>query len=190
MTPRPDQPLSEHLAWAQWWAFPWKHALQGWKDGKYPAINALYRIGRSAPDDLTGIAACLPPAPDPTVLRLVLATTEQLDLALTLVHDTFNPDATAPLSDSQHLWCTRLSKALPPAMLSPGADPLQLLHSWTGPETWQRLRLRFPRERVHKVEQNNASLENASSRLNMLWQAVVWRVTTPENDPMPPDSNG
>lgn len=181
--------MSEHLAWAQWWAFPWKYAHDDWKGDKHPAIDAFHHNGCSAPASLTGIAPCLPPAPHPTVLRLALASTEQLNLALTLVHDTFNPQAATPLSDSHHLWCMRLSKALPPAMLAPDADPLQLLHSWVDPTTWQRLRLRFPRERVHQVEQQNLSLENGSSRLNTLWQAVVWRVTTLASDPLPPDSN-
>ena len=180
--------MSEHLIWAQWWAFPWKYAHKDWANDNYPAIDTLYHCGRLAPDNLTGIGACLPTAPHPTVLRLALASTEQLNLALTLVHGTFNPEA-APLSDSHRLWCLRLSKALPPAMLSLDADPLQLLHNWIEPATWQRLRLRFPRERVRVVEKGNASSENTSSRLNTLWQAVVWRVTTLEDDQMPSDSN-
>lgn len=189
MTPELDHSMSEHLAWAQWWAFPWRHAHEDWRGDKYPAIKVLYRNRRSAPDDLTGIVACLPPAPHPTVLRLALASTEQLNLALTLVHDTFNPEAATPLSESQHLWCMRLSKALPPTMLSRDADPLQLLSSWVEPETWRRLRLRFPRNRVQAVEKSTVSLENASSRLNTLWQAVVWRVTTLANAPLSPDPN-
>jgi hypothetical protein len=78
------------------------------------------------------------------VLRLALASTEQLNLALTLVHDTFNPEAAAPLSDSHHLWCMRLSKALPPAMLAPDADPLQLLHSWWTPRPGNAFDCAFP----------------------------------------------
>ena len=46
------------------------------------------------------------------------------------------------------------------------------------PATWQRLRLRFSRERVVEVEEKNVLIEYANSRLNTLWQAVVWRVTT------------
>ena len=181
--------MRENLAWAQWWAFPWDYAHEDWKSDKYPVIQALYRSRKIVPAELTGVVTCLPAPPQPTVLRLALASTEQLDLALRLVHDTFNPEAAGSLSDNHHLWCMRLSKALPPAMLAPDADPLQLLHSWVDPTTWQRLRLRFPRERVRQVEQQNVSLENGSSRLNTLWQAVVWRVTTLASDPLPPDSN-
>lgn len=182
--------MNEHLAWAQWWAFPWKGAHHDWKGDEYRAIHALYHNGRLTPADLTGMSACLPPPPHSTVLRLALASTEQLDLALTLVHGTVNPEAATPLSDSHHLWCMRLSKALPPTLLPPDTDPLQLLHGWIEPDTWQRLRLRFPLERVHRVEQRDVSLDNTSSRLNTLWQAVVWRVTTLADTPMPPDVNG
>lgn len=188
MTPRIDQPMSEHLAWAQWWAFPWKYAHEDWRDGNHAAMDALHRRGGWVLCNLPGVVACLPPAPHATVLRLALASMEQLNLALTLIHDTFNPQASSALNDSHQLWCTRLSKALPPALLLHDADPLQLLRSWVEPSTWQRLRLRFPRERVHAAE-NKLPIEGTSSQLNTLWQAVVWRVTKTASDAMPPDSN-
>lgn len=189
MMPRNEHSAREHLAWAQWWAFPWKYAHKDWKDDQYPAVDALYRNRRWVPGDFMGVNACLPPTPDATVLQLALASNEQLDLALTLVYDTFNPKAALPLSDSHHQWCTRLSKALPPAMLSPDADPLHLLYAWLDLTTWQRFRLRFPRERAREVENSAVCLENASSRLNTLWQAVVWRVTSLPGDPIAPDSH-
>lgn len=156
MTPSIDPPIGEQLAWAQWWAFPWKYAHEDWRDDAHAAMDALHRRGGWAPCTLPGVVACLPPEPHATVLRLALASTEQLNLALTLVHDIFNPEASSALSDSHHLWCTRLSKALPPALLLPEADPLQLLYSWVDPSTWQRLRLRFPRGRVQEAEKKNA----------------------------------
>lgn len=177
--------MRENLAWAQWWTFPWDYAHEDWKDEKYRAIHTLYRCRRRAPDELTGLVTCLPAPPQPTVLRLALASAEQLDLALRLVHDTFNPDAAGPVKDNHHLWCMRLSKALPPDMLSPYAEPLQLLHSWVEPATWQRLRLRFCRDHVLEVEKKNHRYETANSRLKTLWQAVVWRVTTRANAPLP-----
>lgn len=185
MAPRPDPPMHEQLAWAQWWAFPWKDAHEDWRDDKYRAIERLFYYGRAAPHNLTGFAACLPAAPQATVLRLALASTEQLNLVLTLVSHTFNHEAAAPLSERHHQWCMRLAMALPPAMLPPHSDPLRLLHSWVEPATWQRLRLRFPRTRVNEAEMANAPLENASSRLNTLWQAVVWRVTAMASDTVP-----
>ena len=190
MTPRIDQPLSEHLAWVQWWAFPWKHAHADWSNGAFSAMDALDRSGGLIPCNLPGIATCLPPAPHATVLRLALASMAQLDLALALIQGTLNnPEASSALSESHQLWCTRISKALPPALLLPDADPLQLLHSWVEPTIWQRLRLRFPRERVREVEKKSP-IESACSQLNTLLQAVVWRVTTTASDTMPPESKG
>ncbi|NKI47418.1 type III secretion protein [Pseudomonas fluorescens] len=178
MAPRPDPLMREQLAWAQWWAFPWKQAHEDWRGEEYRAIERLFYNGRSVPDNLTGFKACLPAAPHATVLRLALATTDQLNLGLALVTHIFNPEAPSPLSESHHQWCMRLSMALHPSMLPPHSDPLRLLHSWVEPAIWQRLRLRFPRTRVSEAEIANAPLEHASGRLNTLWQAVVWRVTT------------
>lgn len=183
--------VSEQLAWAQWWAFAWKSAHEDWRAAdKYPAINALYRSRMLATSTLAGIAPCLPPAPHPAVLRLVLASTEQLNLLLALIHSTFSPATAAPLSEAHHQWCMRLSKALPPDMLLPNDDPLQLLRSWVKPATWQRLRLRFPCERVLEMEKRTLSFENGHSRLNTLWQAVVWRITAMTGDNPLPGSNG
>lgn len=189
MMPDIDQPLSEHLAWVQWWAFPWKYAHEDWSHGALSAMEELDRSGGLIPCNLPGIATCLPPAPHATVLRLALASMEQLDLALALIHGTFHPEATSALSENHQLWCTRISKALPPALLLPDADPLQLLQSWVEPSIWQRLRLRFPREHVREAEKQ-PSIESASSQLNTLWKAVVWRVTTTTSDTMPPGSTG
>ncbi len=190
MTLRTEYSMNDHLAWAQWWAFPWRYAHTDWKEGLHDATDALYQSRLSVPGVFMGVNACLPPALQPTVLRLALASREQLDLALTLAHDTFNPQTASPLSESHHQWCRRLSKALPPAMLSPDADPLQLLHSWLQPAIWQRLRLRFPCERVGAVEKSHVCLENASSRLSTLWQAVIWRVTTLPSDSIASDTHG
>ncbi|AZE82139.1 type III secretion protein HrpD [Pseudomonas orientalis] len=181
MTPR----LDEHLAWARWWAFPWESAHEDWKGNDYPALESLFRRGQSAPHTLTGYAACLPADPHTTVIRLALASREQLNLMLALVHDIFNPEDSALLTDSHHQWCKRLSKALPPAILPPGSDPLRLLHSWVEFATWQRLRLRFSRKSVVEVETANLALGVTGNRLDTLWQAVVWRATTLDSEDMP-----
>ena len=190
MMPKIEYPLSEHLAWVQWWACPWQNAHEDWKEGQHATFNTLYQGKQPVWGVFMGVKACLPPATNPTVLRLALASSEQLDLALTLAHDTVNPHAAPTLSESHHHWCRRLSKALPPAMLSPDADPLQLLLSWLDPPIWQRLRLRFPRQRTYEVEKKSICLENTSNRLSTLWQAVVWRVTSLPSDSTPPGTHG
>lgn len=189
MMPDAEYSLSEKLAWAQWWACAWKSAHEDWKGDQPASIDALYQNRGSLPDGFMGVDDCLPPVPHPTVLRLALASSEQLELALKLVNDTLSPQAAAGLDDSHHQWCIRLSKALPPTVLAFYTDPLQLLHSWLEPNAWQRLRLRFPRERACRIEQIPACLERASSRLNTLWQAVVWRVTSQTEDSITPESH-
>jgi hypothetical protein len=182
--------MSEHLAWARWWALPWMSSHEDWRSfGQYPAIDGFYRCRQVMASTIEGIAPCLPPAHHPTVLRLALASSEQLDLALALIDSVCRPAIAAPLSEHQHLWCMRLSKALPPDMLLPDDDPLQLLRTWVEPATWQRLRLRFPCQRVLELEKNPLSLENAYNRLDTLWQAVVWRVTTMTHEKAQPDSS-
>jgi hypothetical protein len=189
MMPTDAQQIKEALTWVQWWAFPWASAHDDWRSvDKYAAADSLYRNGVRVTHAIAGIAPCLPPAPEPTVLRLVLASTEQLDLILSLSRGTLNPVLATSLSQDQQLWCLRLSRALAPDMLLPSDDPLQLLRNWVKPAIWQRLRLRFPYKRVLETEKNT-SLENGHNRLDTLWQAVVWRATTLSSDAPPPDSN-
>lgn len=185
MTTRLDHQFHEYLSWARWWVFPWETAHDDWKGADYPVIETLLRSGQSVPDKLLGYAACLPANPHPTVIRLALASREQLNLMLALVHHTFNPQDSALLTDIHHQWCVRLSKALPPVILPPDSDLLQLLHSWIEPATWQRLRLRFPRKCVVEVETTNLPHGITGNRLDTLWQAVVWRATTLTSDDMP-----
>ncbi|MEO8490605.1 type III secretion protein [Pseudomonas sp.] len=175
--------MSEQLAWAQWWAIPWQHSHADWQVLDQQSVDALSRAGHMRISRLLGIAPCLPPSPHPTVLRLALASTEQLNHMLALLGNTCHRPIDGTVSEPQHLWCLRISKALKPeTLLQPDDDPLQLLRAWLTPAIWQRLRLRFSRPRVLKLEETHASLEDAHSRLDTLWQAIVWRVTTTSGD--------
>lgn len=179
--------MSEHLAWAQWWAFPWRTSHESWRSF-YPEIALIHGCDALMKNELAGAAPCLPPQPQFAVLRLALASTEQLNLALNLIHLTAIPKSAPSLSEGHNLWCMSLSKALPPDMLLPEDDPLQLLCNWVAPTVWQRLRLRFPIERVFAVEERAPVFENACSRLITLWQAVVWRVTSRTDHDTLPDT--
>lgn len=190
MMPGDEDLIKERLAWAQWWAAPWRYAHEDWTSiDKYAAIDSLYRNGVSINLNAIGIAPCLPPAPNPTLLRLVLASSEHLNLMLMLINCTFNPVPTTPLSNDHQLWCMRLSKALPSDTLLPIDDPLQLLHSWVDPAIWHRLRLRFPYERVLETEKKYLPLENGHGRLDTLWQAFIWRATAMTSVNAHPDLN-
>lgn len=176
--PGDNNQIKDSVAWAQWWAFPWRYVHEDWKAAnKYAALGWLSRISVPVNLNAIGIAPCLPPMPTPTLLRLVLASSEQLNSILLLVHCTFNLTQMPQMSKDDQLWCMRLSKALPPGILLPSDDPLQLLHNWLEPAIWRRLRLRFPYTRVLETEKKHAPLENGSGRLDTLCQAFIWRAT-------------
>lgn len=186
MTQKPDHTMSEYLAWAQWWGLPWRASHQSWDLlNKYPDIDKLSPYHASATCELIGVTSCLPPPPHPVVLQLAVASTEQFELMMTLLQNTFTPKFECAMDESNHQWCIHLSKALPPGMLPTDSDPLQLLRTWVEPAVWQRLRLRVDCTRVLELERENFSLGNDHNRLDMLWQAISWRVTSMNNNSIP-----
>ena len=178
MGPERPHPMSEHLAWAQWWAFPWRYSHADWKAIVTPsALNTFYDSRGTISSPISGILPCLPSTPNSAVLQLVMASTEQLSLVLALAHNILSPATAARPSESDQVWCIRFARALPPGIALPDDDPLQLLRTCVEPATWQRLRLRFPYERVVRLEQKPVDINNRHNRLDTFWQAVVWRVT-------------
>ncbi len=177
-----------NLAWVQWWATPWMGSHESWISAdKQPALNALCQTRRVLTVSIYGVVPCLPPPPEPTLLQLALAPGDQLDLILALINNICRPSYASVLDEHQQQWCKRLSKALTPDMLQPAGDPLQLLRAWVNPDIWQRLRLRFPRQRVLAVEQTEPLAGDPGTRLDTLWQAVVWRAAAKNgkgNDPL------
>lgn len=178
-----------NLAWAQWWAAPWLYAHEDWKSiDNYAALIQLHRSGQVATGTHFGIAPCLPPMPDPALIQLATASAEQLDLAIALIEGICRPAYATALDEHHHLWCNSLSKALPLDIVQPDNDPLQLLRAWIPPATWQRIRLRFPRQRVLDLEQMPLALKGSHSRLDTLWHAVVWRIGAMDGTRNPVDS--
>lgn len=166
-----------NLAWAQWWSAPWISAHEDWKSlEKQAALVALHLTRQVVTGTHYGVAPRLPPMPDPALLQIALASTDQLDLGLALIDGICRPAHANRLDDNHLKWCHRLSKALPLDMVQPDNDPLQLLRAWVIPATWQRIRLRFPRRRVLALEENTIALGDAHSRLDTLWHAVAWRM--------------
>lgn len=114
-----------------------------------------------------------------TLLRLAYAPHEQLDLMLSLVGCICHPSAHDVPDENQRQWCLHLSKALrADVLLADGEDPLALLRAWILFPVWQRLKLRFARERVYALETTPWQNADTPGRLDTLWQAVVWRATT------------
>jgi len=158
--------MSDHLAWAQWWASPWQFSHPDATSAQaYHALPALCRSQPALACAALGIEPCLPPPPRATVLGLALASREQFDLAIALLELTCHPNVDSPLYDEHRKWCEQ-----------PESDSLQLLRAWVEPAVWQRLRLRLPPDRVQALETTHLPLDDAHGRLNTLWQAIVWRI--------------
>lgn len=184
--------MNEHLAWVKWWAAPWQVAHPEWQiTTPLHAPPALCRSHQGQMSQALGIAPCLPVEPSAKELRLALASSTQLVLILALLGNTCRPLFDGGLSEEQHLWCLRLSKALhQDTLLTEADDPLQLLQLWIRPAIWQRLRLRFSRRRVLELETKPTLADDTHSRLDTLWQAVIWRVTTPQGEAHSPHHTG
>lgn len=180
---RARHPMNEDQAWVQWWASPWICSPPEWGAPKAcDVLKALYRSQHLLISNKLEITPCLPPSPNPALLRLVLASPEQRDFMLALIEYTCRPMTNSPLNDDHRLWCQRLAKALhPDSMLSRIHDPLQLLQAWVDEAVWQRLRLSFARQRVIELEQR-PRLTDAHGRLDTLWQAAIWRATSMIHD--------
>lgn len=171
--------MSEQLDWAKWWIFPWQFSHPSWSAlGEKRELEAIFRSHPAAVGRTLNIDPCLPSAPDAAILRLALASFEQIELMLALVNGICCSAADTVLNEEQHLWCMRLAKALnPDALMANNDDPLRLLRSWVGATIWQRLRLRFVRQRVLELENKTDLPEDTFSRLDTLWHAVIWRMT-------------
>ena len=103
--------MSDHLAWAQWWASPWLSSHPDASSAQ--AFHAMHAVCRSQPGlacAALGIEPCLPPAPLDTVLGLALASREQIDLAMALLDLTCHPYLDSPLCDEHRKWCERLPR--------------------------------------------------------------------------------
>ena len=175
--------MSEALSWVRWWAFPWEDAHIDWltKTG-FVETPALSRSHHGRVSSLFGIEPALPPPTSAPLLQLVLSNAQQRDLALALVNEVYNAPRDSRLNQDQILWCQRLSKALPPDPIPVSIDdPLHYLRAWVGPILWQRLRLRFARQRVLELEQH-PRLADTHSRLDTLWKATIWRATATSLD--------
>lgn len=175
--------MSEHLAWAQWWACPLRGAHPDWQVAGAPSLpTSLQRSHPAQVNALFQIHPCLPPFPSPALLQLLHATGEQRELMLMLIKGVYHASPDSLLSQEQQLWCRRLAKALAPSpTLDASDDPLHYLRAWVEPAVWQRLRLSFARERVLALE-TLPRLSDSHSRLNTLWQAALWRVTGAAHD--------
>lgn len=179
--------MSESSLWTQWWASPWSQAHPDWLDGGLTGcppehVQAMTRSQHVRASRLFAIEPCLPCHPVTALLHLALAQSSQQALILALVENTCCPSRPTGLNAAQQLECQRLAKALRAhTWLDQNDDPLQLLRAWVEPPVWQRLRLRFACSRVMQLERNPVRSINPA-KLQVLWQAVIWRTNAAHPD--------
>lgn len=176
--------MTEADLWVQWWAFPWRKTHPDWRNAEaVVSEGALTRSRHSAVSKAFSINPCLPCEPSASLVYLALAQPSQHGFMLQLIDHICRPRLPGQLNATQRLWCQRLATGLhTQSWLQPTDDTLQLLRAWVEPHVWQRLRLRFAPPRIMAMEQK-PPLDIRMSRLEVLWQAVLWHEQT-----YPPDS--
>jgi len=172
--------MDEQLAWAKWWACPWALSHSDWRlvNEEAGSLSPIYQSHHQALNKARGIGPRLPTQPHSSIIRLALASPTQMDLMLALAASLYQLEHDSSVNVDDLLWCERFSKALQPdASLLLGNDSLSLLYNWLEPDVWVRLRLRFARTRVLVCEQHTRALD-PQKRLDTLWHAIIWRVTS------------
>lgn len=183
--------MNQARSWVQWWAFAWNHAHPDWDDDFHSVLpaeheQALARSQHAAASKRFCISQCLPCYPTTALLRLALSPPAQHDLTLALVNNICRPMLPTSLDPLQNFWCLRLAKALRPSnWLDDTDDVLQLLRAWVEPAVWQRLRLRYPRDRIVALEQKSV-LILSPIKLETLWHAALWRARDQDSVPSHP----
>lgn len=176
--------------WIRWWCTPWSWAHHIWHDQfaslcGLPAEGCAQLMRGHCAEFLlsAGINPSQPPEPDPKLMQWLMLSAEQQNRALDLAGRicfggdlagaTKNPDMDG---DVHEAWCRRLAKALRPGQwVEPKiSDARQLLGAWTDAACWSRLRLCWP---PCELPETLATI--CSHKLQTLWVAVFWRVTTP-----------
>ena len=183
--------MTTALTWVRWWSQGWREAERDWYSpalGRLsPAhLDALARGQHAALGRSFGITPCTPPPPSPALQSLFCGLPGTLPLACELVANTCAPlTAADALSSQDRAWCERTAKALRPGhWLEPGQDSLVLLRAWLGERSWERARLRFPRNRIIALESLPAP-QPPVAKLDTLWQSACWKAEQSLASPTP-----
>ncbi|RRZ93724.1 type III secretion protein HrpD [Erwinia sp. 198] len=172
--------------WLHWWQQGWwQQAEAGWTSDFFALPLAQQQaLSWQQPQAVAasfGIAPALPPEPPARMLALIAFDDERWQRLLALLAATCAPQA-APsgMAGSDLIWCRRLSKGLrcgswlDAACFHPwpigGLLLLRALH----PESWPRLRLRFPPEWAAQLEEY-PTLTLPHARLAALYDAAIWQ---------------
>jgi hypothetical protein len=171
--------------WVSWWCCTWQWAHPAWQTQMLLAqgldADACAAVVRSRQADLLaslGVIPSQPPAPDADVLLWLSLSAEQRQQALALARTICCAPmhAETTVAARYYPWCRSLAKALRPGLW---ADPQEtdmrpLLGAWLGAAFWPRLRLSWAPGDVREP-----ATDLPPNKLETLWRAVLWRVSTP-----------
>lgn len=167
--------------WANWWCCTWRWMHPGWQPWvSGQAVAALSGLSRSRHADLLqclGVTPSPPPPPVAEVMHWLSLNAAQQVQALWLVQTICCAVSNDPHTGSEEdwAWCRGVAKALRPGrwLSDRVIDARALLGSWLTPDCWTRLRLGW------SPDETLAPAQGVPARkLDALWRAVLWRVST------------
>ncbi len=182
--------------WLNWWTQTcWQQATPGWHHLPFFRLEEELRqhlalTQQASVVGLLGLPDALPGFPDERVLTLSRASAVQLIQMLTLACEICQCDSGAQaLDDAQRIWCQRISRALRPGLWlptdlnfssNPQTSALALLSALFPVATWLRLRMNFDYQTVMALPE--VKVAPPHSKLQALWDAVIWRSQQQEGE--------
>lgn len=174
--------MNRELLWTRWWCFAWLEADESWIPPELSLVSPqqrqhLAKVYHQSIGRLYGLSAHFPCRAGDTLVDIALADKARLHHLLKLAAATCEPMQDFNLDEHEKQWCERIARGLKPGQWVEGQqDPLCLLRQWIDNEAiWQRLRLRFQRDRIELV-QAIPRLSVSAKKLDTFWQAMVWRL--------------
>lgn len=181
--------MDEALRWLHWWTQGcWLNAHPDWHQHEIYQLphSEQTRLARTRHQQICQqlqLAEC-PPQPDQMVLRFLTLSATQQQQALALAASICgyrHSDLPATDNESER-WCRRIALALRPGswldqhLLSKACDKqhygLILLHLWSEPAVWQRLKLAFKPD--YSAPSGLLSQSAPITKLRPVWEAAIW----------------
>ncbi|MBV4368608.1 type III secretion protein HrpD [Erwinia phyllosphaerae] len=182
------------LDWLHWWQQGWWQQAHGsWQSAFFslPPDSQQMLAWQHPQAVAAGFAVpyTLPPEPEARILALASFSDDRWQRLLALLAACCAPQLTLPqLTAADLIWCRRLAKALrceswlSAACFQPWTTGGLLLLRCLHPQSWPRLRLRFPPEWVKQLEEYPL-LTLPPSRLAALYDAAIWQSQQSEKMP-------
>ncbi|NIF32634.1 type III secretion protein HrpD [Enterobacter sp. Cy-643] len=181
--------------WLRWWQEGfWRQADASWFGLPWFSLDEARRqsLMLKSPQAVPAMLALeesLPETPDARLLALASLDLAQRETLFALVAEVCERGSGAgQLTDSQRVWCERLTRGLRPGVWlpaslgfseEPGFAGLCLLRPLLTPAAWQRLRFSFPQPVIARCEAWRADEPVPLNRLQALWDGAIWQTQQP-----------